>query len=72
MFPLGQRSYFADSLQSPVPVEMYLVDSVRTIGDTEIRYFNIALMNSMFGPCAGSVVGNWYSQPMLRPSQPGH
>lgn len=65
MFPLGQRSYFADSLQTPVPVEMYLVDSVRSIGDVEVHYFNMALLNSMLGTCAGSVVGNWYTQTLL-------
>ena len=65
MFPVGQRSYYSDSLQYPVTVDMYLVDSVRTVGARDIQYFNTSQLNAMLGPCAGSVVGDGYTQTLL-------
>lgn len=51
LFPLGQRSYLADSLQTPVSVEMYLVDSLLPGGQEDVSYFNMQSRMQVLGNC---------------------
>jgi hypothetical protein len=55
LFPLGNMTYYADSLQDTVTVESYYVDSIRPGSDGDVHYFNKHLRDRIMEPCGSTV-----------------
>lgn len=55
LFPLGNATYYADSAQQPVSVELYRMDSVLPGAGEDVLYFNKRSRSQMLGPCAATL-----------------
>ena len=56
LFPLGQRSYFADLSQTPVAVDLSLMDSIRPDGADTKLYFKKKLGLEIIGECPSELI----------------
>lgn len=55
MFPVGQRSWYADSSMDPVQVELVVLDSSAGQGAVTKQFFHADIDQELFGACAAGV-----------------
>ena len=55
LFPLGNATYYADSAQQPVSVELYRMDSILASAGEDVLYFNKRSRSQMLGDCAATL-----------------
>ena len=55
LFPLGNATYYADSTQQPVTVELFRIDSILPGGVEDVLFFNLRSRSQMLGSCAATL-----------------